>query len=70
MGPEKEVRLAVEPDLPRVGYSLWCGDCGRIVFSGIENLETYSRFGWPRCCGEVMYCGPNNTNAQRLDEHH
>ena len=23
-----------------------------------EKLKTYSKSGWPRCCGEVMYCGP------------
>jgi hypothetical protein len=59
MVPEQEVQPPA-CDLPRAGYSLWCAVCGQMIFSGIENLETYSRLGWPRCCGEIMYCGPTN----------
>ena len=46
------------PEMPRASYSLWCGTCKRAVHTDADDLKVYSESGWPRCCGEVMFCGP------------
>ena len=46
---------------PRGGPRLLrCDVCGRVVACTPAELLTYSRGGWPVCCGEVMalYTGP------------
>ena len=53
------------PEMPGASYSLWCGTCKRTVHTDADDLKVYSVSGWPRCCGEVMYCGP----ATGFDRH-
>ena len=56
--PSNQIPPSVNPKSPAPGYSLWCAACGRREFMDVLNLKIYSVLGWPRCCSEVMYCGP------------
>jgi hypothetical protein len=33
---------------------LRCGMCGKCVECSSEELMSYMRQGWPKCCGETM----------------
>ena len=33
---------------------LVCRACGRAEDSSVTDLLNYMKFGWPKCCGEVM----------------
>jgi hypothetical protein len=64
--PSDQIPPPVVPGSPRAGYSLWCAACGRTESMDVLNLETYSVRGWPRCCSEVMYCGPATSETKRI----